>query len=123
MVEFRDEEIRLLGRASDVINIAGRKVAPEGIEQALATHPAVLCCVAFGVTSDDASRGENIVAMLRLRKSVPIDVLRQHLLSLLPAWQIPREWVLNDELAPNQRGKISRRELREKWWKQKLKGS
>src|SRR3989440_5333201 len=39
LAEIRDGMIYLLGRAGDQINVAGRKVSPEIIEQALASHP------------------------------------------------------------------------------------
>ena len=54
--------VYLRGRACDQINVAGRKVAPEAIEQVLAGHPDVRGCLAFGVPSPDAQRGEIIVA-------------------------------------------------------------
>lgn len=115
LVEFKEGQVHLLGRASDVINVAGRKISPETIEAALASHPAVNCCVVFGAPSDDASRGETIVAMVRLHEEVPIEMLRQHLLAMQPAWQLPREWVITDELTPNTRGKIPRAEWRKRW--------
>jgi long-chain acyl-CoA synthetase len=113
--EIRHGAVHLLGRASDIINVAGRKVSPEAIEEALATHPAVSTCLVFGVPSEDATRGENIIAALRTSEDVSVETLRQHLLTQLAAWQLPREWMITDELTPNARGKISRAEWRKRW--------
>ena len=115
LVDIHTGDVLLLGRASDIINVAGRKISPENIEQALGTHPSVLCTVVFGVTSEDAGRGENIVALVRTRETVSAETLRQHLLKILPAWQIPREWAFREDLSPNNRGKISRKEMRDRW--------
>lgn len=119
--EIRDGVVCLLGRVSDVINVAGRKVSPEAIEQALASHPAVSTCLVFGVPSEDISRGENIIVTLRLSENIGIETLRQHLLTRLAAWQLPREWVVTDELTANVRGKISRTEWRKRWLDQKVR--
>ncbi|HEY1169739.1 MAG TPA: class I adenylate-forming enzyme family protein [Verrucomicrobiae bacterium] len=119
LVEIRNGEVHLLGRASDVINVAGRKISPEAIEQALANHPAVNCCVVFGVPSEDVSRGENIIAMVRLNGEASVETLRQHLLIRLAAWQLPREWMFTEELTPNVRGKMPRTEWRKRWLEQK----
>jgi acyl-coenzyme A synthetase/AMP-(fatty) acid ligase len=120
LVELREGQVHLLGRASDVINVAGRKISPETIESALASHPAVKSCVVFGAPSNDASRGETIVAVVRLNEEVPIEMLRQHLLAKQPAWQLPREWVITDEVTPNTRGKIPRAAWRKRWLSQKI---
>lgn len=121
LVEIRNGEVCLLGRASDVINVAGRKISPEAIEQALASHPAVNCCLVFGVPSEDASRGENIIAMVRLNGEASVETLRQHLLIRLAAWQLPREWTFTEELTPNVRGKMPRSEWRKRWLEQKAR--
>jgi len=120
--EIRHGEVHLLGRASDIINVAGRKVSPEAIEEALASHPAVSNCLVFGVPSGDATRGENIIAALRTSENVSVETLRQYLLTQLAAWQLPREWMITDELTPNSRGKISRAEWRKRWLNQKARG-
>src|SRR5262249_24138549 len=60
LAEIKEGKVYLLGRASDQINIAGRKVSPETIEQALASHPQVRSCVAFGVTIPNGDRGDTI---------------------------------------------------------------
>src|SRR5207245_3231372 len=41
LAEITSGLVYLRGRASDQINVAGRKVAPEAIEKALAEHPHV----------------------------------------------------------------------------------
>ena len=112
IAEIRNGKIFLLGRASDQINIAGRKVLPDAIERRLSSHPAVVECVVFGVGETGHERGETIVACLATRETVSADSLKQFLMAELPAWQVPRKWWFVESLAPNRRGKLSRAEWR-----------
>jgi len=115
LVELRDGLVHLRGRASDLINIAGRKVSPEAIERALAMHPQVRECLVFGAPSGDASRNDTIVAVVAGRAAVSADELKQFLLRTLPSWQVPREWQFVETLPTNERGKISRAEWRQRF--------
>ncbi len=99
------------GRAGDVINIAGRKVSPEAIEQEMLHHPAVRDCLAFGIP-DDARRGETVGMAYAVREPVTESELRSFLTRRLPAWQVPRQWWLREDLGVDVRGKRSRTEWR-----------
>ena len=112
LVELRGDAVFLRGRASDLINVAGRKVAPETIEQALLAHPAVRECLVLGLPSDDTARGDEIAAVFAARAEISIEQLREFLHDRLPDWQIPREWRAVESLAVNARGKLSRAEWR-----------
>lgn len=101
---------RLAGRVSDWINVGGRKVAPGIIEAALRNMPGVHAAVVFGVP-EAGGRGESIVALLEGPAAEGVEMLRRRLCQELPAWQIPREWILVDQLPVNERGKINRSEL------------
>jgi long-chain acyl-CoA synthetase len=116
LAEILDGRVFLRGRAGDRINVAGRKVAPEAIEQALLTHPQVAECLVFGIPSRDAQRTEEIVAVVASRASEAN--LRRFAGDTLPAWQTPRHWWFVESLAPNARGKLSRAEWRERWFAQ-----
>jgi acyl-CoA synthetase (AMP-forming)/AMP-acid ligase II len=107
--------VHLRGRASDQINIAGRKVSPDTIELVLASHPKVRGCVAFGVPGVDAQRGEVIVACVSADAALEAETLRQFALSTLPAWQVPREWWFVSDLQTNGRGKLSRAQWRQRF--------
>ena len=109
-----DGQVYLSGRATDEINVAGRKVLPETIEAVLAAHPQVRACLAFGVPADDAQRGDTIVACIAGNKETGESV-RQFALSHLPAWQVPREWWFVESLETNGRGKLSRAEWRKRY--------
>jgi len=113
LAELRDGLIFLHGRASDLLNIAGRKASPDSIESILRTHPAILECIVFGI-QDSHDRADTVVAALNTKTEILISDLTNFLSQKLPAWQIPRRWWFTKELAPNNRGKISRAE-----WKQK----
>ncbi len=115
LAELRDGLVFLRGRASDQINIAGRKVSPETIERVLLTHPHVSDCLIFGVPSKAAERGEEIVACVAVRNDRTAEDLKHFLLAKIPAWQVPRDWWLLDSLETNQRGKLSRAAWREKY--------
>ena len=112
LAEFQDGLVFLRGRASDQINVAGRKVSPETIERALLQHPRVRDCLVLGAPGGGIGRGEIIVACVVADSDATGEVLKQFLLAQLPAWQVPREWRFVDSLAPNQRGKLSRAEWR-----------
>jgi acyl-CoA synthetase (AMP-forming)/AMP-acid ligase II len=112
LVELRDGGVFLRGRTSDLINVAGRKVAPETIEQALLAHPAVRECLVLGLPSEDAARGDEVAAVVATQEEVTVEQLRQFLHARLPDWQLPREWRLVESLTVNARGKLSRAEWR-----------
>jgi long-chain acyl-CoA synthetase len=100
-------EIYLEGRATEIINVAGRKVNPLEIEALLNRHSAVKCCLVFGQPSADPSRCEDIVAVVALQDGTTLADLKNSLPDL-PQWQRPRHWHAQPDLAPDHRGKISR---------------
>lgn len=112
LAELRDGTLRLRGRAGDVINVAGRKVMPETIEQALAAHPAVRECAVLGLPSAEPGRGEDIAAVVVSRGAVTEAALRDFLAARLPAWQVPRVWRWVESIPHGPRGKPSRAALR-----------
>jgi acyl-CoA synthetase (AMP-forming)/AMP-acid ligase II len=112
LVEVKAGAVFLRGRASDQINVAGRKISPEAIERVLQTHPEVSECLVFGAPAPGTERSEIIVACVAAGNGTDGEVLKQFLLTRLPAWQIPREWRFVESLSPNQRGKLSRAEWR-----------
>jgi len=97
----------LAGRATDVINIAGRKLNPAEVEARLAQCPGVRQVVVFGVAS--ALRNEEAVACVSGSADIK-DVLR-YARAVLSGWQVPKDVWLVDEVPVNERGKVSRRDL------------
>jgi len=112
-VELKNGRVFLHGRQSDFINLAGKKVSPELIERAILLHPEVRECVVFSVPSEDAVRGEMIVACVSGGENLDGESLKQFLLPTIPSWQLPRRWWFLPELEGNARGKISRSQWRE----------
>lgn len=100
-------EVLMEGRTTEVINVAGRKVNPVEIEAQLQRHPAVKCCLVFGHPSRDASRCEDIVALVSLQEGACLAEIKSQCCGLA-SWQLPRHWQEEPTLAPDHRGKLSR---------------
>jgi acyl-CoA synthetase (AMP-forming)/AMP-acid ligase II len=115
LAELIDGHVFLRGRSSDVINVAGRKLAPEMVEAVIRSQPAVRECVVVGVPARDASRGDEVLAVVSLNGGATLDALRNALSDRLAAWQRPRQWWEVAEIEVSQRGKVSRREWRDKF--------
>jgi acyl-coenzyme A synthetase/AMP-(fatty) acid ligase len=115
LAQICDGLVWLHGRASDVINVAGRKIAPESIERLLAAHPGVRECLVFGAPDRDAERGDMIVACVAAVNGTTADSLRTFLLERSEAWQVPRNFWFVPAIQANDRGKLSRAEWRQKW--------
>ena len=101
--------------AADNTALAGRKVLPSVIEEALRGHEAVADCLVFGVPSENVDRVDLVVACVEANRSGIKDELKQFLLQKLPGWQVPREWRFVESLARNGHGKLSRAECRQNY--------
>jgi long-chain acyl-CoA synthetase len=117
LVEIKDGLLLMRGRASDVIHISGRKVAPEEIERALLQHPDVSECMAFDAPR--AGEENQIVVVVVGEKNR--EALRHFLSSKLPPWQIPRQWFFVESLGANERGKVSRAHWRQRFLSGQIK--
>ena len=100
---------RIVGRESEVINVAGRKVNPMEIEQVLAQFPGVNEALVCGV--EDPARGQEICALLAAENPPDMVLLRHHCAKKIASWKIPRRFVIVPEIPRNARGKISRMEI------------
>lgn len=121
LAELKEGVVYLRGRASDQINVAGRKVSPASIEKALMEHPALDACLVFGAPGRDGDRADLIVACVVAAAPVSSETLRQFMLERVPAWQMPRDWWFVESLATNRLGKISRAEWCWRYLQEKLK--
>lgn len=112
LIDWRDGTMFLAGRASDLINIAGRKLNPAEVESQLASFPGVKQAIVFGVPS--RLRGEEPVACLA-GEGITREGLMRFCEERLSQWQRPRDFWIVPEIAVNERGKISRRALAEQY--------
>jgi long-chain acyl-CoA synthetase len=110
LVELRDDLLWMRGRASDVIHIAGRKVAPEEIERVISKHAAVKECLVFGAPRN---AHENQVVAVVVGDAGALEQIKIAVAAELPAWKNPRQWMFVDSLGHNARGKVSRAQWRE----------
>jgi fatty-acyl-CoA synthase len=106
-----DGSYTIVGRAKELIISGGENIHPMEIEAALAQHPAVLECAAFGVK--DAQWGEAVAVAVVLRPGTSADesALRDHLAQRIARYKLPRRWVWVDALPKTALGKVRRGEL------------
>ncbi len=107
LIRMRERGMYLAGRATDVINIAGRKLNPAEVEARLGQCPGVRQVVVFGVAS--ALRNEQAIACISGTAEAE-EVLR-YARAVLSGWQVPKDVWKVTEIPVSERGKISRREL------------
>jgi long-chain acyl-CoA synthetase len=100
---------KIVGRISDLINVAGKKVNPAQIEEQLLRFTGVREAIAFGRKS--SQRNEEVAACVITNGKVSAAELIESCRTRLSAWQVPKQIFIVDEIPVNERGKISRREL------------
>ena len=105
----RGSGFKIVGRVSDVINVAGKKVNPAEVEAHLLRFAGVRQAVAFG--RESALRNEEVVACVVGDADLRENDLLEFCRSGLSAWQAPKRIFVIDAIPVNERGKISRREL------------
>lgn len=107
-----DGYIEMLGRADDVINVAGHRIGTADVESALITHPAVVEAAAIGVP--DPIKGQTIVVYVMVRDGIAktddlIQALVKHVRQELGPIGAPSAVRFPDKLPKTRSGKIMRR--------------
>ena len=108
-----DDGFRIVGRVSDVINVAGKKVNPAEVEAELMRFDGVRAAVVFG--RESVLRNEEVAACVAASAGVRETELLEFCRQRLSGWQVPKRIFFVDEIPVNERGKISRRELAERF--------
>jgi len=99
--------LTLVGRIKELINRGGEKIAPREIDEALASHPAVVEAVSFGIT--DRFYGEEVAAAVVLSSPAKEAELVAHCKSLLADFKCPKTIYVVDAIPRTATGKIQRR--------------
>jgi acetyl-CoA synthetase len=105
----------LLGRADEVLKVAGHRIGTIELESALVSHPAVSEAAVMG--KEDALKGEVPVAFVTLRSGfTPSDELRaelvKHIRTTIGPIATPDAIVIVNKLPKTRSGKIMRRLLK-----------
>lgn len=100
---------KIVGRVSDLINVAGKKVNPVEVEAELLSFAGVRQAIVFGRTS--SLRHQEVAACVVANSGVSETDLLKSCRQRLSGWQVPKRIFMMDELPVNERGKVSRRDL------------
>jgi len=107
--------IAVLGRADDVLNVAGHRIGTADIEGSLIRHPAVAESAVVGLP--DPIKGERIMAFVVVRPGFAtgpglIASLKDHVREDLGGIATPSEIEIRTSLPKTRSGKIVRRALK-----------
>ncbi|OLD13019.1 MAG: acetate--CoA ligase [Crenarchaeota archaeon 13_1_40CM_3_52_10] len=105
----------LLGRADEVIKVAGHRLGTKEVEDALVSHPSVAEAAVAG--RPDPVKGESIVAFVTLRKAADpsknlSEELKQHVRKMIGPIATPESIYFAQHLPKTRSGKIMRRVIK-----------
>jgi acetyl-CoA synthetase len=121
---YKDESglIRIVGRADDVIKVAGHRITTGELEAAINLHPEITECAVVGIA--DEIKGEVPVAFVVFGKEKPAEEIKKEVLEQIKKEigpiALPKEIYLVSDLPKTRSGKIMRRILRKLFTEEEL---
>ena len=114
-VKDDDGYFQILGRADDVLSVAGHRIGTADVESAFVSHPSVAEAAVIGVPHD--IKGEAIVGFVQLRQGETasdelVKILIAHVRKELGAIATPSKVSIVKSLPKTRSGKIMRRYLK-----------
>ena len=113
-VDYRDTDgnFYLAGRRKELINVGGKKVSPQEVEDAVCSL-GVEDCICVGMEDPNGILGEvPKVYIVRNGTDMPFDEIRRKLVPLLEDYKIPAAFDWIDEIPKTSSGKKQRLSLR-----------
>jgi len=106
-----DGYLYLAGRKSDIINIGGYKVDPDGVESHLNQCPGITESMCVGVPDPDGITGEAVLAYIVSEKEISSKMIINSLRGKLEEYKIPKSFQSIDKIPKSSSGKIKRQVL------------
>jgi acyl-CoA synthetase (AMP-forming)/AMP-acid ligase II len=107
----------IVDRKKEMIISGGFNVYPTEIEQVLYRHPAIYEACVIGVPDENWGEAIKAVVVLREDRKASADELIEHCRGLLADFKKPRSIEFVSELPKNGNGKMSRKDVRERYWR------
>lgn len=109
----KDGHVYMLGRADDMINVAGEKVSPVEVENVSMEYEGIKECACIGVKDEEL--GQIPVLYIVTNPSYSGQELKQFLADKLEKYKMPKKFLFIDELTRNSMKKLDRRALKKRW--------
>ena len=110
-----DGFLQITDRAKDVIKSGGEWISSVDLENCACGHPEVLMAAAIGVKHPKWEERPLLLVVPRQGCTPTRDSVLAHLAEHFAKWQLPDEVILVDSLPMTATGKISKKDLREKF--------
>jgi len=108
---IEDGYYRIMGRNSvDIIKSGGYKISALEIEEVLRTHPSIKDCAVVGL--DNEEWGELVAAAITTNESIETNVINSWIRERIPAYRVPRKYVILKELPRNAMGKVTKNDIK-----------
>jgi fatty-acyl-CoA synthase len=111
-----DGYIELRDRAKDIIISGGENISTIEVEQAIASHPAVLECAVVAMPHDHWGERPKAFVVLKPGEQVAGQDLIDHVRERIAKFKAPEEVEIVDALPKTSTGKIQKYVLREQVW-------
>lgn len=116
-----DGYLYMYDRIKDMIVSGAENIYPAEIESVLAEHPAVLDVAVIGVPDDRWGEAVKGVVMLRPGQHATESELIAHCRSRIAGYKCPKSVDLSDSIPRSPTGKLLKRELRERYWGNRIR--
>lgn len=112
-----DGFLYLTDRANDMVISGGVNIYPAEIESVLYQLPAVRDCAVVGIPDDEY--GESLAAHIEVGEGFQLteDEVRKFVRDNLAGFKVPKVVVFDDDLPREDSGKLFKRRIRDKYWK------
>ncbi|MBM7062993.1 AMP-binding protein [Pseudomonas sp. UL073] len=120
---YLDQEgfLHLVDRKKDMIITGGFNVYAVEVEAALNSHPAVSNSAVVGIPHEEWGEALHAEVMVKAGEEVSAEALIEHVKGRLGRFKAPKSILFVDALPVSVVGKVLRRQVREKYWKDKAR--
>ncbi|MBK5278333.1 MAG: acyl-CoA synthetase [Bacteroidia bacterium] len=108
---LEDGYYRIMGRNSvDIIKSGGYKISALEIEEVLRTYPSIKDCAVVGLENEEW--GELVAAAVVSNEIIDIPTLSSWMRERMPAYRIPRKYLVVEDLPRNAMGKVTKNDIK-----------